>query len=144
MIIKKKITWVMGHALTYPYEGPCTRLHGHNWEVEFAYEGPIDNKGMVLDFAEFRKMKQWIDQNLDHLFYVRNTHLLLEPYIEGENEYSKEMDELGIVPVSWNPTSENMAIFIHEKCCEIMNLDSKSLTVTIWETCTSSATYKEE
>lgn len=144
MKISKKITWEMGHALSHPYVGKCNRLHGHSFMAEFSYEGDLNESGMVLDFAEFRKMKNWIDEHLDHRFYVRKNHPVLEPYFEGPNEWSPEMDELGFVPVDWNPTSENFAKYLHQVCCEIMNLDSKSLSVKVSETCTSSAEYWEE
>lgn len=143
MIISKKINWEMGHALSFPYVGKCQRLHGHSWTVEFFYEGDLNEAGMVLDFAEFKVMKEWIDQYLDHRFYVRKNHPILEPYFEDEDEWSKDMDELGLVPVDWNPTSENFAKFLHEVCCSIMNLDSKFLMVRVSETCTSSAMYRE-
>lgn len=143
MIIKKKLQWKMGHALDTPYEGDCTRCHGHNFEVEFAYEGEPDNKGMVVDFRDFKKMQTWLNEHLDHRFLVKNTHLILEPYIEGPDEFMLEIEQLGLVPVSWNPTTENIAKFLHEVCSDVMNLDSKKLTVTVWETAQSSATYME-
>ncbi len=144
MIISKKFNWEMGHALSAPYVGKCNRLHGHGWSVEFSYEGDLNEAGMVLDFGEFHKIKAWIDEHLDHRFYVRENHPLLECYFEGPEEYSVEMDELGIVSTKFNPTSENFAKYLHEVCSELMNLDSKKLTVKVSETCTSSATYKEE
>jgi 6-pyruvoyl-tetrahydropterin synthase len=134
----------MGHALSEPYVGPCNRAHGHNFEAEFIYEGPVDDRGMVLDFAEFRKIKNWIDEHLDHYFYVQHNHWLLQPYTVGEEQYSPDIQYTGFMPISFNPTSENFAKYLHEVCSEIMNLDSKKLTVKVSETCTSSATYKEE
>lgn len=149
MIISKKISWEMGHALSSPYFGKCQRLHGHSWTVEFSYEGDLNEVGMVLDFAEFKVMKEWIDQHLDHRFYARENHRILEPYFDGkdengESEWTRELDELGLVPVDWNPTSENFAKFLHEVCCSLMGLDTRRLAVTIHETCTSSATYTDK
>lgn len=141
--ISKQISWEMGHALSEPYVGKCQRLHGHHFIVEFSYEGELDERGMVLDFAEFSVMKDWINQHLDHRFYVKKNHPILEPYFEDEDEWSREIDELGLVPVDFNPTSENFAKFLHEVCCSLMDLESKSLSVTVHETCTSSATYKD-
>lgn len=142
MIVSKEIEWVMGHALSAPYVGPCNRLHGHNWKVKFDYQGEMNDSGMVIDFAEFRKMKKWIDEFLDHRFYIKEGHLVLEPYDEGGGEYSPEVEILGLVPVSFNPTSENMAQMLHEVACGEMKLEPSNLRVTVWETCTSSATYE--
>ena len=144
MIVTKKIKWVMGHALSAPYVGACNRCHGHNWEAEFSYSGLINEAGMVLDFAEFRKMKQWIDEFLDHRFYVKHNHPILEPYIEGKGEYSDDIEELGLVPVDFNPTSENFAIMLHGICAKLMDLFPDKLSVTVSETCSSSATYHGE
>ena len=144
MIITKKISWEMGHALSFPYVGKCNRLHGHSFTAEFSYEGELNESGMVLDFGEFKKMKTWIDEHLDHRFYVKSNHPILEPYYEGLDEWSSEIDTLGLVPVEWNPTSENIAKYIHEVCCSLMGLDTRKLQVTVWETCTSSATYSDK
>jgi len=144
MIIKKKIDWEMGHALSAPYVGNCNKLHGHSWTVEFAYEGQQNKAGMVLDFAEFRKMKRWINEHLDHHFYVQHNHLVLAPYVEGEGQYSTDIKELGLVTVDFNPTSENFAIMLHGICAKLMDLFPDKLSVTVSETCSSSATYHGE
>lgn len=134
--------WEMGHSLSFPYIGKCNQLHGHSWEVTFTYEGQPDERGMVIDFAEFRKMKQWIDENLDHKFLVKSNHLLLSPYFHNDNEWDLEINDLGIIPLDFNPTSENLAKYLHEVCCSVMNLNPVQLSVTIKETCTSSATFE--
>lgn len=144
MKITKQLRWEMGHALSAPYRGQCNRLHGHSFVAEFSYSGEVNESGMVLDFSEFKKMKTWIDEHLDHRFYVRKNHPVLEPYFEGPDEWSTEMDELGFVPVDWNPTSENFAKYLHQVCCSLMGLDTRRLEVTVHETCTSSATYDDK
>lgn len=141
MIVKKQIDWVMGHALSAPYKGKCNQLHGHNWRAEFAVEGPLDDKGMVIDFANFGIMKVWINDNLDHRFLVKTNHLMLSPYFHSDDEFDVEINELGIVPIEFNPTSENMAWWLAHKCAELMNLEIEDITVTVWETCTSAAVY---
>lgn len=141
MKISKEISWEMGHALSAPYKGKCNQLHGHSWKVIFTYEGPLDDRGMVIDFAEFRKMKTWIDENLDHKFLVKHNHLVLTPYHHSDDGFDIETVELGLFPMQFNPTSENLAKYLHETACHVMNLNGMRLSVTIKETCTSSATY---
>lgn len=141
MIISKKIQWVMGHALSAPYVGPCNRLHGHNWEAEFIVRGSINEAGMVIDFSEFKAMKKWIDDNLDHKFYVKENHRMLEPYMIEPGAWDETIVELGIVPIDVNPTSESMAVMLHQVCCEVMGIEPRDLSVKVNETCTSSAIY---
>lgn len=41
------------------YEGPCFRMHGHNYRLIVAVEGlPDPHSGMVLDFVELQRIVQ--------------------------------------------------------------------------------------
>jgi 6-pyruvoyltetrahydropterin/6-carboxytetrahydropterin synthase len=49
------------------YNGPCSRLHGHRWEVEIEVFGMVDNEtGMIMDFKEIKENLKKILP--DHLF----------------------------------------------------------------------------
>ncbi|MBA2279721.1 MAG: 6-carboxytetrahydropterin synthase [Actinomycetota bacterium] len=46
---------------------PCSRLHGHNYEVEVLAAAPeLDERGFVVDFRELDGVKAHIDATLDH------------------------------------------------------------------------------
>jgi 6-pyruvoyltetrahydropterin/6-carboxytetrahydropterin synthase len=46
------------HRLPY-YDGPCSRVHGHNYKLQVVIEGkPNPKDGMILDFDEIRR-KVW-------------------------------------------------------------------------------------
>ena len=46
---------------------PCSRLHGHNYEIEVIAEAPdLDQRGFVVDFRELDDVKVWVDATLDH------------------------------------------------------------------------------
>jgi 6-pyruvoyltetrahydropterin/6-carboxytetrahydropterin synthase len=46
---------------------PCSRLHGHNYEIEVIAESPeLDERGFVVDFRELDEVKAWVDATLDH------------------------------------------------------------------------------
>jgi len=46
---------------------PCSRLHGHNYELEILAEAPeLDARGFVVDFRELDDVKRWVDATLDH------------------------------------------------------------------------------
>ena len=56
------------HVL-HGHEGPCKRMHGHNWKVEVEVSGDkLDNVGMVIDFKEIRNMTNEVVDKLDHRF----------------------------------------------------------------------------
>lgn len=101
------------------YKGKCEELHGHNWRVEVAaYKEELNEMGMVTDFKDLKSLLNEVLQGLDH------KHL-------NELEYFKVV----------NPTSENIAKFIYDE----LSGEGKDLNisyVTVWETDTSSATYK--
>ena len=51
------------------HEGPCKRMHGHNWKVEVEVSGDkLDNIGMVMDFKKIRNMTNEVVDKLDHRF----------------------------------------------------------------------------
>lgn len=63
----------------------CEQLHGHTYKVEVAIEGKVGKKGMVIDFADFKKEVERVLETLDH----KNLNDILE-----------------------NPTCENIALHI--------------------------------
>jgi 6-pyruvoyltetrahydropterin/6-carboxytetrahydropterin synthase len=50
-----------------PAEHPCSRLHGHSFQVEVHVSGPLDpSLGWVIDFADIQRAWQPIHAALDH------------------------------------------------------------------------------
>jgi len=100
------------------YKGKCESVHGHNWRVEACvYAKALDSSGMVMDFKELKKMLGRILVSLDH------KDLNKIPYFR-----------------KLNPTSENIARFIHSRLSRGVK---KSLKVSVWETSTSSASFED-
>ena len=71
------------------YEGPCFRLHGHNYKFFIAVEGDVDPRtGMIADFGVLKQVVQEeVLARVDH----RNLNDILD-----------------------NPTAENIARWIWE------------------------------
>jgi len=65
----------------------CKRLHGHNYRVEVSVEGPLDERGFVIDYAELDAAVQPLIDRLDH-------------------RYLNDIDGLD------NPTSEVLAMWL--------------------------------
>ena len=97
------------------YKGKCENMHGHNWKVRLSVsKKTLDQQGMVIDFSELKNELNDMLMKLDHK-------------VLNEIPYFKKI----------NPTSENIAKYIHD------NLKLKNLRVSVWETDTSCATYYE-
>ena len=100
------------------YKGKCEALHGHNWKVEVTLRNKLLNsQGMVMDFKLLKEALKKVLSPLDH------------KYLNDLSYFKKR-----------NPTSENMARFIHGKLSETVR---KKIKVSVWETANSCATYEK-
>lgn len=58
MDLEVEFTFSAAHRLPY-YDGPCSRMHGHNYKVKVTIAGKPDPKtGMILDFEDIRRVVQ--------------------------------------------------------------------------------------
>lgn len=92
-------------------------LHGHNWKVSVTVGSErLDDVGMVIDFRKLKERLSEVLGGLDHKYL-------------NDLPYFKKL----------NPTSENIARYVYEK------LRSDQIKeVTVWETDTAWASYKEK
>ncbi|MBR4904590.1 MAG: 6-carboxytetrahydropterin synthase QueD [Selenomonadaceae bacterium] len=105
------------------YEGKCSRLHGHNWNIEALIRGEeLDSLGMLVDFKILKAELNKVLEELDHRF----------------------LNELEIF-VEENPTAENLArkIFRRLAASEIFNGATKLYAIKVFETPNSCVTYYE-
>jgi len=103
------------------YEGACANMHGHSYKLQVAVSGSIEKNGMVLDFAELKKIvNMLIIQHLDHVCL---------------NEVPKFFG----FPVDM-PTAENMVVWMAERLTIPLQREGAKLAfVKLWETDTSFA-----
>lgn len=113
-------TFAAGHALRN-YKGKCENVHGHNYRVRVTVEGEnLNSAGLLVDFSEVKSVIRNFVERLDHQFLND-----LKPF-----------DEL-------NPSAENLAKYVHDGLGkQLGNGDIRLQAVTVWETDTSSATYR--
>jgi 6-pyruvoyltetrahydropterin/6-carboxytetrahydropterin synthase len=105
------------------YNGPCSRLHGHNWKVIVeAKAEELDTIGMSIDFYSLRKMTEKITAKFDH----RD--------INSIPPFNKEL----------NPTSENIAQYIFNELKKQLPLHVRLSFVAIGETGQYMAKYSEK
>jgi len=99
------------------YKGKCEALHGHNWKVEVSISSDIlDRSGMVMDFKELKTKLRNVLSVLDH----------------------KHLNDIAYFTEN-NPTSENIAGFIHKNLSK--SIPKRSIKVSVWETGTSRASF---
>jgi 6-pyruvoyltetrahydropterin/6-carboxytetrahydropterin synthase len=128
--VTKRIDFCYGHRLL-DYDGICKHPHGHNAiaEIEVRTE-TLDTRNMVVDFTDIkRRIKGWIDQELDHRMILRRDDPLVDALQRlGEPVYLLES----------NPTVERIARLLFDTSREQGLPVSR---VTVWETPSSWATY---
>jgi 6-pyruvoyltetrahydropterin/6-carboxytetrahydropterin synthase len=113
-------TIACAHRL-FDYDGPCEALHGHNYRVLITYAGEeLDRFGMLVDFVDIKKPFNALLEELDH------TYLNDLPAFDGIS-----------------PSAENIAAYIFRQMKPVHFERGKLLSVSVWETPTQVATYRE-
>jgi len=116
-------TFAAGHALRN-YHGKCENVHGHNYRCQVTVTGPeLDSVGLLVDFVELKKVVHGVLDRMDHQWL---------------NDFPP-FDAL-------NPSAENMAKFIYDEVSRSLKTPqgAKVAQIRLWETDTSSATYRPD
>jgi len=115
-------TFSSGHALR-GYKGKCENVHGHNYKVRVTLEGSqLDSVGLLYDFTHLKRVIREIVGGVDHKF------------LNG-------MAPFDVI----NPSAENLAKYFYDETTRQMNAmpeGARVTSITIWETDTTSATYR--
>jgi 6-pyruvoyltetrahydropterin/6-carboxytetrahydropterin synthase len=130
--VTRELHFCYGHRLL-DYSGKCRHLHGHNGRVLITIESQgLDKLGMVVDFSDIKRLMQtWIDEHLDHKMILHRNDPIL-PTLQAQREPVYLLDV--------NPTAENIAKLIYQQA---KVLGFPVAEVSLWETTTSYATYRE-
>ena len=131
-IITKEFRFEAAHRLLRNYTGKCTNNHGHSWLVRLHIEGSsLDDKDMLIDFQEVKRLKQWIDDNLDHASLLWEEDPMLQ--------YIRESGQRFYITRK-NPTSEHIAEIVLEQAIKMFTSDRLKVScVEVNETCTTGA-----
>jgi 6-pyruvoyltetrahydropterin/6-carboxytetrahydropterin synthase len=119
-------TFAAGHSLR-EYKGKCENVHGHNYRVCVTVAGPELNRiGLIVDFVDLKKQVRAIVDRLDHQFIND-----LEPF------------------TVINPSAENLAKYFYDELMKNFSGGNgmapvRIAEVKIWETDTSTATYRPQ
>ncbi|MCD6377027.1 MAG: 6-carboxytetrahydropterin synthase QueD [Caldisericaceae bacterium] len=94
------------------YQGPCQRIHGHNWKVQVVIQSDTLNSiGMVIDFKDLTDLAWQVVGKFDH-------QMLNE--IEPFNKI--------------NPTAENMSRYFFKEIARLLPSGVKMKAIRLWET----------
>jgi len=140
-----------GHRV-YGHESCCAHLHGHNYRIHFECTPDaesvainktrpgedamgLDSVGRVIDFSVIKELLcEWLETNWDHKFLM----WFDDPWADA----LWQIDRHGVVIVPFNPTAENMALYLLNIVGprELMGTGVVLTKVTIEETRKCSAT----
>ena len=109
------------HALR-GYDGNCSNMHGHNWDVEAYIQCTKLNKlGIGVDFRDVKRIVKDVLSKLDH------TNL-------------NDVAEFGSI----NPTSENISKFLYNELSRRLNSEFiKIVKIMVFESPGCGSSYQE-
>lgn len=116
LVVEK--TFAAAHFLR-AFQGPCERLHGHNYRIQVYLRGDtLNDAGMLVDFTDIKKHLSEILDRLDH-------------------QCLNDLPEFAVL----SPSAENIAKYIGDEMAR--NDFGRALLhrVEVWETPLQSATY---
>jgi len=107
----RRIQFCAGHRVLN-HESKCHNPHGHNYVLyATAQASDLDELGRVIDFSVIKeKLGGWIDKYWDHGFIFFNEDEVISQFY-GRNE------DLKYFGTPFNPTAENMALFLLNVIC---------------------------
>jgi 6-pyruvoyltetrahydropterin/6-carboxytetrahydropterin synthase len=66
--VTRSFRFEAAHQLPW-HEGKCRNLHGHSYRLEVSVEGPLNEHGIVLDFADLKAVvKREVIDRYDHTY----------------------------------------------------------------------------
>ena len=124
----------------YGHGGKCANLHGHRWRMVVKIKGDTlwdegEQKGMLIDFSDFKKEVHRLADSLDHRLIVERGTLRLQTL----DALEEEGFEVLIVPV--RPTAENMAKYLYDSMVEMA---FPVASVTVYESPDNCAIYEDD
>jgi 6-pyruvoyltetrahydropterin/6-carboxytetrahydropterin synthase len=139
----------MAHRLWLQPDSKCHQLHGHSWWVEVEIEGPVDETGMIIDFATVKeRVRGYLDGYFDHHTCLNRD----DPLATQRGLYDPDGVALGYGPysllpgltiVDFDPTVENMAAWWGQSIQKTFGYNYKC-TVKVWEAATNAATWRSD
>ncbi len=106
--VSRSFSFEAAHQLEW-HSGACKNLHGHSYRLEVTVAGPLDDNGIVVDFADLSEVVQ---------------HTVIDAY---DHTYLNDL-----LP---NPTAELIAADIWDRLTSAGMVPDR---IVLWETTNSS------
>lgn len=137
--VEKEFRWEAAHRLIQDYQKKCKNIHGHSYVAKVVLKlregSQLNSFGFVKDYGDFKPLKDWFDNELDHATLVSNEDRALLSSLNELNSKAFVIDRP-------NTTAEYLAEIIFIKAVELLQDEScEVVLVKVNETCTSEATY---
>lgn len=137
--VTKRFTFEMAHALRC-HDGQCANIHGHSYVLDVTIAGtpavapghPKD--GMVIDFADLKRMVKPIVDRYDHALFL---HEAQRGAVNAEDALFGR-----VIFTPYQPTCENILLAVVEELAPKMPADVKLVSARLQETATSWAEWE--
>lgn len=117
---ERRLQFCAGHRV-YGHESKCANVHGHNYVVwvEATPDEGLDRIGRVVDFSVLKgRVGGWIEEHWDHGMLICEDDPLLVAWQPGGTMAGQKFFRC-----PFNPTAENMALFLLEFVCPLVLRD---------------------
>lgn len=137
MKVAKQFTWEAAHRLPW-HQGSCKSLHGHSYRMTVEVEGEPDERGMLIDFQDIKRILKPLVDDWDHATLVADDDIDLRHVLEGMGS------RIALLP--YDSTAENLARYAAEYLVReggetLRKRQIHAVAVTIRETDTCYATH---
>ena len=130
MEITKEFTIDLAHRLSN-HPAKCINVHGHTYKIQVTIKWDIDKEtGMVMDFGEFKKVKDRCNEYRDHRYLYKRWEWVWE-YLSNE--------WFNVYEFAYEPTAEYMALYLKDIVAKLYTIKEENITIRIYETPTSYA-----
>lgn len=136
--VTKRFTFEMAHALRC-HDGQCANIHGHSYVLDVTIAGtPAEapdhpKDGMVIDFAELKRLVKPIVDRFDHALFLHE---------RDRGAVKADAALFGrIIFTPWQPTCENILLAIVEELEPKLPGGSRLCAARLQETATSWAEW---
>ncbi|MBK9146227.1 MAG: 6-carboxytetrahydropterin synthase [Flavobacteriales bacterium] len=137
--VTKRFAFEMAHALRC-HDGQCANIHGHSYVLDITIEGTPANApghpkdGMVIDFADLKRMVKPIVDRYDHALFLHDRE-------KGSVDLSNALFGR-VIFTSFQPTCENILLAIVEDLAPKMPVEVRLCAARLQETATSWAEWE--
>lgn len=117
MIATRYHDFSAGHRVV-GHESKCAFLHGHNYRVHFNVRADfLDRVGRVIDFSVIKDtLCRWLEDNWDHKLLLWRDDTAAKNLFNGlRHADAEELMADSVVWVPFNPTAENMALYLRRE-----------------------------